>query len=598
MPKKPRYKLIFRPVDVDHDHVGSVQFNDVTPPGMEWPLTDTSAIRARLSPFSLEEVLCACNLESVEIIHAGSTDRVLGHGPLAGFRIDLPGLAYAARQALVVCQASSWPPESVSPEVQDAVRRAALDAHRHVAFAGRASAPLDIDQSTRFLLALAGWQSPFILGETLRRVRRYLTIFDAPLPSHRNLGPTLSHAFEDVFDMTFAEFVGIGWYLFMRVTALPPRFFCPTVWLDTFEPLWTDPAMARHYSKQKVETFLRLVSRPVEEHRALAAAPFANDAEAPDNPVAFNTLRKFPLVALESGHYVVPIPQFLPLRFTDGAYWDLVDHHRKGRENQVPAAMGDAVEDYVGQLLRAKFGDRQVHTWGSLTFKGGPQGDTHGPDFAVVRNRSVLLLEVKKVTPTLPINERGDIAAFTGLLDRDVLSPLRKLPGKERQLLADARTRAVLPRNPDTIHAVVTLGEFLMQPMWWPRYAFPLLIGQQPVNAPSVFYPTRHALYPPDHPHHLISMRELEEATTAEAPHLISLLRRTWRRGAGHELARTLLELPGGERHNPVLDATAARWAALHDIERAAAADGNIKIFGCLRPDESNPSSSGTAVDP
>jgi len=583
--QRPRYKIIAHPIDMGHDHIGRVNFNDLIPPGTTWNRATTEAIHARLKVHSLEEVLCACHLECMQTFHAGDMSHVLTEGPLKDYRIDLPGIAYVARQALVACTSAHLPPGKVRPAVRDAVRFAAIDVHHHEDY-GTQGKPLDIADTLSFLFATSGWQSQFIIGHTLRRVKRYLAIYNEALPAHRGIGKTLSEAFQQATGMTYAEFVGIGLYIFFVIATKHPQVFYPTISVDALTPLWTDTALSRHYTKEKVDTFFRMVSRPVEEQQRRAAAPFQGVGVAWDHPTAFNTLRRFPLVELPSGHHVIPVPQFLPLRITDDALWDMVDHFKAGsREQQVFAAMGEAFEGYVGRLLVHRYGKQNVHAWGGVRL-GDPRRIKQGPDFAVVRNRSVLLLEAKKATPTLPLDERGDLTTFTELLSRNVIEPLRMLPEKQDLLFADEQTRNALPlRHADVIHAVVTLGDFLYQPFWWVRYVMPLLQGQQPIHAPSFFIPTIPSVYPAGQENHLISVGELEEATSPNVPHIISLLGQTWKRGPGHELLQTIEHLQATRREHPVLAEAWSRWGEIYDFDTASAENHNVGIFGCLRPE-------------
>ncbi len=583
--QQPRYKIITRPLDMDCDHIGRVNFNDAVPSGANWERATTESIHARLKGYSLEEVLCACHLECVDMFHLRDMSRVLVEGPLKDYCVDLPGIAYVARQALVACAPAHSLPEKVRPAVRDAVRFAAIDAHHHVDY-GTGGNPLDTADTLSFLFTVSGWQSQFILGHTLRRVKRYLAIYDETLPTHRGIGTTLSDAFQHATGMTYAEFVGIGLCVFFIVATKHTQVFFPTISVDTLSLLWTDTALSHWYTREKVETFFRMVSRPAEEQQRLAAAPFQGDGVAWDHPTAFNTLRRFPLVELASGHHVIPIPQFLPLRITDDALWDMVDYFKtESRERQVFAAMGEAFEGYVGRLLTSKYGEGNVYAWGGIQL-GNKQRIKQGPDFVVVRNRSVLLIEAKKATPTLPIDERGDLMTFTDLLSRNVIEPLQMLPEKQRLLFAEEHTRHAQPaRQADVIHAVVTLGDFLYQPYWWGRYVWPLLQGQQPIHEPTFLIPTNPAVYPPGQEHHLISVGELEEATSPNVPHIISLLRQAWKRGPGYELLQTIEHLQPVRAEHLVLAETWTRWANEYDFDTASAGDHEMGISGCLRPE-------------
>jgi len=256
--------------------------------------------------------------------------------------------------------------------------------------------------------------------------------------------------------------------------------------------------------------------------------------------------------------YLAPVPQLLWGRVLEGAIWDIVEALRVQRGNEHagrPAldAMGDAVERYVETLLIHRYGADNVHPECRAYAKQGQRG----ADFAVIDRDEVVMIEVKSAVPTLPLSDSGDVESLTSLLRRSVAEPLRKLPAKEVMLLSDPWLRCRLPNGPTrVIHVVVTLGAFPAQVLWWKGVLTPLLVaGPTGTEGPS---------YDITHPHHLMSLDELEDATADEMPRLANLLRRTWYLGPGHELAEVLRTVrpPLDQRQHSVLDPLRDQWRA------------------------------------
>jgi len=172
-----------------------------------------------------------------------------------------------------------------------------------------------------------------------------------------------------------------------------------------------------------------------------------------------------------------------------------------------------------------------------------------------VYNNDLLLLEVKKTQPTVLLQERGDPEDFTRLIAKHIASPLRKLPMKEELLFAeDERIRQRLPNGPRRVnHAVVTLNPFFAQSLWWESQVAPLLLGPKrgDLEGPP---------YDPSHPHHLISLKELEDATSDRVPHLVKLVQKAWARGGGCKLYNVLLGYSNRNPSHTLRNAALKEW--------------------------------------
>jgi hypothetical protein len=527
--------------EIERIRLGALHWQLVTPNGVEYPPKSTDDVRGRIAPFPLEDVLAACVLECRGLFQHASMARVIGAGPYAGFSVTLPGLAYVARQALIICSPAGRFPDRVDTEVSNFVARAAIDAQHHISVSPEPDAPVDEAQSVGMLLAMAGWQYPFFPKEAMRRLPRYLALFDEPLATHWGIGANLGEAFAAITDVAYRDFLGVVIGILSLV--MREETFSPAFTMDTLRPLWTELPWSRWCNMPMVEAVLARLSLPLDEHRRLAAEGFPESGIPPDEPFSFNPLLKWPFIRLTDGHFLAPVPQYALTRVTEGATFDIADRYRGESRggNRGLAALGDAVERYVGRLLHHAYGDGMV-------LDERQYGDgTHGPDFVVVNNRSVLLIEVKKAQPTLPINERGDMDIFATIMRRNVVDAINGLPAKEANVLGDDRLPAYLRRgHRSTAHVVVTLGTFVGQSWWWNVLMTPWL---------------REAGYDVGREHHLVSIADLEEATIDDVPTLNSLLRRSWKHGPGAELAIAIQELRNPRWSHGVLDPLWHSWA-------------------------------------
>lgn len=144
--------------------------------------------------------------------------------------------------------------------------------------------------------------------------------------------------------------------------------------------------------------FLDWVSADYAKIRA-NAKKFIPSNEAYD-PYRFNPLLKYPVVRPEvqplGGHlpheriHLLPCRRLLLTRVTTGLYHDLADAHSGGaKANAFRTAFGHVVQEYVGVLLKAAFGERVRGEWSY-------ENEADTPDWFVVEGDKAVVIEVKQ----------------------------------------------------------------------------------------------------------------------------------------------------------------------------------------------------------
>ena len=88
-----------------------------------------------------------------------------------------------------------------------------------------------------------------------------------------------------------------------------------------------------------------MLSCDYETYRSMLGVP---DGRHPHfEPYNLNPFRKFPVLRMPNGAYLVPLPSFLLRRVTHGLYYDLIELARAGYVGMV----GRAFNAYVGRVL-------------------------------------------------------------------------------------------------------------------------------------------------------------------------------------------------------------------------------------------------------
>jgi len=145
-------------------------------------------------------------------------------------------------------------------------------------------------------------------------------------------------------------------------------------------------------SDEEVASFFELFSASLKQHRAQT-----EDNQCYDGGwvYGFNTLHARPLVRLDPNrsHVVTcPIPTLLQHRFTDGLFYDAVEH------DDFSNAFGRSFELYVGEVLRKTL-DRSFAIRPEQKYRVG-KDSKHGPDWVVSDETGHLFIECK--TKRLP----------------------------------------------------------------------------------------------------------------------------------------------------------------------------------------------------
>ncbi len=521
--------------------VGALSMVPVTPIGAKWTPQKIEDLRLRLGRYPLEEVLVACANESALINAGDDTSRIIASGPLRGSYITFPGLAYVARQAFVVCSPSNITPKSARGAVSDAVQHTAVAAYHLASVYQQDEWEQNKDYATSVVLRYAALHSRASTESNL--IARYLGLFAMPVQDFGG-SQTLGEEFEKVCSIPYAHYVTIGFILMTLINAYR------SLALQDLAFLWTESPWSDWCSQDEVEKVIDILAQTPASHKQLAESVFIRGEASPEELFAFNPLIKYPLVRCNDGRLVAPIPRYILYRLTDGAIRVLSDEMSlPGAEhNAAMAAVGHAVEAYVGELLHRRYpGD----VFPEVQYKQGSKG----PDFTIVRDKDLLLLEVKKTQPTIVLQERGDPGEFQRLVASYIASPLRKLPAKELLLFKeDQRIQQRLPHGARRInHAVVTLNSFSAQSLWWESQVIPVLRDPKGGDLEG-------APYDPAHAHHLLSLAEIEDATSDRVPHIVKLLQKAWVHGRGYELFEELQRYKDREPRHAFRDGILKQW--------------------------------------
>lgn len=115
----------------------------------------------------------------------------------------------------------------------------------------------------------------------------------------------------------------------------------------------------------KVEGFLKTIACDFAAYRSLLDAPSGQRPHF--EPYNLNPFRKYPVLRMPDGRYLVPIPGYLLRRITHGLYYDLVELDRRG----FLALIGRAFEAYVGRLLSGQAGKASCDGQGLWSLQDG-----------------------------------------------------------------------------------------------------------------------------------------------------------------------------------------------------------------------------------
>ncbi|SDL30367.1 hypothetical protein SAMN05660337_2574 [Maridesulfovibrio ferrireducens] len=127
---------------------------------------------------------------------------------------------------------------------------------------------------------------------------------------------------------------------------------------------------------------------------------------------SFNPLLKFPLIIsqkrpyeLDVKPYLVPVPDLLLYRVTNGLFFDLAERYRgKKKENPFRTSFGYVFQDYVGELLKRTVPEHQVLP----EFKYDKTNDS--PDWLLLDGDKLVVIEVKHPILYLNAKQFGEYA--------------------------------------------------------------------------------------------------------------------------------------------------------------------------------------------
>ena len=169
---------------------------------------------------------------------------------------------------------------------------------------------------------------------------------------YRDLAPELQGETGFQFEAAFARTHGLtldeawtaGYGLYRRCLETEGAPF-------SAEDLTADPRFGS-IDDEKVASLLGMLSCDYTTYRSMLGVP---DGRHPHfEPYNLNPFRKFPILRMPSGAYLVPLPSFLLRRVTHGLYYDLIELDRAGYVGVV----GRAFNAYVGRVL-----DGHQATW-------------------------------------------------------------------------------------------------------------------------------------------------------------------------------------------------------------------------------------------
>ncbi|MBV8084649.1 MAG: hypothetical protein JO247_07515, partial [Chloroflexi bacterium] len=369
---------------------------------------------------------------------------------------------------------------------------------------------------------------------------RYLSMFQSlsatVLQSHE---PNLADLFESLYGLPLLEFLTIGIGLLGLLVDQPTgQFSAGQLYNHKI------PHLANVMTRQKVQAFLGVLSRTVDEFRVELAK--LGEPPAGRERSWFNPLWRWPIVALDGEQYLAPSVWLLVQSMTACIYYALQDHFVGDASNQritgYTSLVGRIFEAHVGAELAAHYD--QDHLLAEPIYNRRKKEEVKGPDWTIVDGKRAVLIECKKNSLTLEQRQQGDVPALKAWLRKDVIPAIQKLPQKAQDIEQHVQGLEDWPALLDFEFMIVTL-----EPCW-PEGAIRELIAEELRGTPAekVRY-------------HLVSAEELELLGSFEAKiRLFDLLRSRWSdakqtdmRSFIHQRARTLGVMTGSPRLDTLL---------------------------------------------
>ncbi len=259
-----------------------------------------------------------------------------------------------------------------------------------------------------------------------RAIPRALLLFKDACKKIRNPKFDIPNDFERQFGITIEDFTAIGFIFFAAarkqntpIMKLPIRF--------------QSEKLSKRLTREKVEAFLAFNSANQDKFKETAKTIAISGTG--DNRYDFNPLFKFPLIELEHGGFIAPLPDLIAWRIYNGPFMELRDANIKDRakENPFSAFFGEVFEQYVGLVLENTFPKEAI-----LPEVEYSKPRKKGPDWIVRLGDKGIAIECTNSTLTLPTKTLATPEQVCKDVKDKYISKIRKLPGKINELMKRA----------------------------------------------------------------------------------------------------------------------------------------------------------------
>jgi hypothetical protein len=182
-------------------------------------------------------------------------------------------------------------------------------------------------------------------------------------------------------------------------------------------------SIRKYLTSEKVGKFLLRTAADFNTFRSLCLEEIKNYPDG--GTYRFNPLFDRPIIVRKDGNFCVPVPMLVPNVITKGLYYDFLDLFHRETGNPFAEWFGHAFEHYGGLLLKRTFGRQNVFPEPVYD-----QGRKRGPDWTVIKGDSAISLEFRSGRLNKKTKVYGDYGDIADLVERNILTPLRKFPEK------------------------------------------------------------------------------------------------------------------------------------------------------------------------
>lgn len=271
----------------------------------------------------------------------------------------------------------------------------------------------------------------------------------------------LSEAAREVYGASIVAVVSLGIVLFALAGAETFSSFRPSAVTNMPDPRLA--SLRRVLTPEVVRRLWPLVATDYAGFRELCAKHEVDPAYA---KFEWNPLEARPVILTRypSGVCVVPSLTALLLRFTDGPYYDFIEHYdAKGNQREFTSAFGKVFEQYVGQQLRAHYDPALVLP--ARRYKVGRM-EWEGPDWIAIEGESALLIECRTSRLVLPGKVLANETAIAKSVDDKLLLVITHFPDKIKHIRGNPDLWPELAAVTRFYPVVVTCDP------WWPAQPF------------------------------------------------------------------------------------------------------------------------------